>query len=333
VRYSPGFLTLALLALGAIPLLAQPARPGADASSPYVGSTACQGCHEQGYRRFATTKMGKILLEAPRNDTESRGCESCHGPGREHMEAEVASDAARAAGTPSTGPKGSEFIIRFGKNAPLPIGEQSARCLQCHEKGQRLFWKGSNHESRGLGCTTCHQIHPQAQATMTAAEGRYTEPLSGNRLMARNTQMEVCFGCHPMRRAQLQRSSHMPVREGKVTCTNCHNPHGSPNPKLLLTATVNETCYKCHAERRGPFLFEHPPVMENCVTCHDAHGSNNPQLLKVRQPRLCNDCHAVSGHNVAPQLATNRFVFNRSCTNCHSAIHGSNSPAGSRFQR
>src|ERR1019366_1037045 len=122
-RYSPGFLVLALLAGGTIPLFAQPAQPGADAS-PYIGSNACEECHKQGYRRFAPSKMGKIFFEAPRNELESRGCEACHGPGRQHMETERARDAARAAGTTYTGPKSSEFIIRFGKGVPLSMEDQ-----------------------------------------------------------------------------------------------------------------------------------------------------------------------------------------------------------------
>src|ERR1035437_7217616 len=329
VGYCLGVLALALLAGGAVPLFAQPAQQAADAS-PYAGSNACEECHKQYYRKFAISKMAKVFFEAPRNELESRGCEACHGPAREHIATEHARDAARAAGTTYKGPKSSEFIIRFGKDVPLSMEEQSLRCLQCHEKGQRLFWRGSEHESRGMGCPTCHQIHQKPQTTLAAS---FKEPLSGNRLFAKNTQMEVCFECHPMRRAQLQRSSHMPVREGKVTCTNCHNPHGSPNPKLLITTTVNETCYKCLPERRGPFLWEHPPVMENCNNCHDPHGSSNPQLLKVRTPRLCQECHATIGHSSAPQLASARFTFNRACTNCHSQIHGSNSPAGSRFER
>jgi DmsE family decaheme c-type cytochrome len=174
-------------------------------------------------------------------------------------------------------------------------------------------------------------VHQNRPAVTSAAA--FKEPLTVNTSYTKATQMEVGFDCHPMRKAQLQRSSHMPLREGLMTCASCHNPHGSPNPSSLVAATVNQTCYKCHPERRGPFLWEHAPVMENCLTCHEAHGSTKPQLLKVNPPRLCQECHAATGHPSTPQLASSHYVFNRGCTNCHSQIHGSNHPAGSRFQR
>lgn len=299
--------------------------------SQYVGSKTCDECHHQGYRKFALTKMAKVFFDAPRNELEQQGCEACHGPAQAHVDAARKRDQDRAAGITPSGPRSSEFIIRLGKDASTPASDQNARCLQCHERGQRLFWNGSTHESRGLSCVTCHQVHQAAPPTVAAA--RFTEPLTNSRLFAKSTQMEVCFGCHPMRRAQLQRSSHMPMREGQMTCDSCHNPHGSPNPKLLIEASVNETCYKCHPERRGPFAWEHPPVMENCLNCHDAHGSSRPQLLKQSPPRLCQECHAATGHPGQPQIATARYAFNRGCTNCHSQIHGSNHPSGSRFQR
>ena len=137
-----------------------------------------------------------------------------------------------------------------------------------------------------------------------ASESRYGAPLTEH-VGTHKPQPELCLQCHQMRRAQLQRSSHMPYREGKVTCTSCHNPHGSPNPSQLIQSTVNENCYSCHAERRGPFLWEHPPVMENCANCHEPHGSSNPQLLKVRMPRVCDSCHDLeppSDAAAAPQF-------------------------------
>ncbi|MBI4519466.1 MAG: DmsE family decaheme c-type cytochrome, partial [Gemmatimonadetes bacterium] len=236
------------------------------------------------------------------NELEARACEACHGPGEEHV---------RGGGDRTK-------IFRFGKNSPASLAEQNTRCLQCHESGARLHWNGSVHESRNLACVDCHRV-------MT--------PVSPERLLAQPTVAEVCYQCHLLRRAQGQLSSHMPVREGRVTCTDCHNPHGSPTPRLLVENSVNEVCFRCHAERRGPFLWEHPPVTENCLNCHEPHGSMNDNLLRVRAPRLCQRCHIESRHPVTPQLPTQRFAFNRACPNCHSQIHGSNHPAGMRFHR
>ena len=146
---------------------------------------------------------------------------------------------------------------------------------------------------------------------------------------------------------------HMPMREGKMQCTSCHNPHGTPNDKMLLQTSVNQNCYTCHAEKRGPFLFEHAPVREDCVSCHEPHGTNHKRLLAQKLPNLCWNCHLTgSGHfgsgdnlnteqgaRVAPPgaptgypLAGSRFI-EKSCKNCHRNIHGSNSPSGAYFIR
>ncbi len=55
----------------------------------------------------------------------------------------------------------------------------------------------------------------------------------------------------------------MPVREGKLQCSSCHNPHGTITEKLIAENSVNELCYRCHLDKRGPFLGENPPVREN----------------------------------------------------------------------
>ena len=91
------------------------------------------------------------------------------------------------------------------------------------------------------------------------------------------------------------RSSHMPLREGKIACSDCHNPHGSFTEALLKKDSINDVCYTCHAEKRGPFLFEHEPVRENCDNCHDPHGTVNEYSLKLARPRLCFECHSF-GH-------------------------------------
>jgi len=199
------------------------------------------------------------------------------------------------------------------------VAENNAICLGCHDKGDRALWRSSTHETRGLACTNCHSV---------------MKNLTPKHQLAKATEIDTCFQCHKNKRAEIWRSSHMPIREGKMTCSNCHNPHGSFGDSLLKEATSNDNCYKCHAEKRGPFLWEHAPVRENCLNCHDPHGSNNDFLLKISRPRLCQQCHsALVGHPANPRNPSSVYAIGRECQNCHSQHHGSNSPAGARFQR
>ena len=181
---------LLMLFLGAVP-----SQPQSVNERQYIGSEACRVCHQEDFEKFKETKMGKIVLNGPRTDLESRGCESCHGPGLAHVE--------------SRGDK--NLILRFGDHSNVPPEAQEQQCLQCHEKGGRMFWKGSTHESRGLTCVSCHKVMQD-----NVAPSRFTEPLGDMKKTVQPTKMEVCFECHDQRRAQLQRSSHMPFREGKV---------------------------------------------------------------------------------------------------------------------
>lgn len=294
----------------------QPAKPAANsaAAGQYVGSETCVGCHEDQQKRFKNTVMGKVFAH-PRSDMEKLGCESCHGAGKAHVD----------------GGGDKTQIIRFGKDTGSSAEQQNDACISCHNRKAQMFWKGSSHEARGMTCVTCHVTKAEKKNSLMA-ENRFMEQVGNDHEFTKATQTELCLDCHKMKRAQLQRSSHMPFREGKINCSTCHNPHGSPNPKQLLQATANENCLSCHAERRGPFLWEHAPVMENCLTCHEAHGSSNPQLLKTRQPRVCNECHDTARHPSQPHNVNSR-VYNRSCTNCHSQIHGSNHPSGNMYLR
>ncbi|HJV23315.1 MAG TPA: DmsE family decaheme c-type cytochrome [Holophagaceae bacterium] len=226
-------------------------------------------------------------------------CEACHSGGKAHIDSD-----------------GDKSKITSPKN--LPPAESSALCLSCHNDRGRAHWAGSTHDSRKISCITCHTTHPKGA------------PVKG---MLRSPQIELCTTCHLQQKAKLMRSGHMPFREGKVECTSCHNPHGTANDKSLLQASVNEMCYTCHAEKRGPFLWEHPPVRENCLTCHDPHGTIQDNLLRVKPPMLCQQCHASTRHPGQTHVAMERFAFDKGCVNCHSQIHGSVHPSGARFMR
>ena len=287
-------------------------KPAPASPATYLGNEVCKACHTAQFETFSQTMMGKIFLFNARNEKERQACESCHGPGSNHV----------AAG----GGRGVGGLVSFRKDAGESAKVQNEVCLSCHQRGIQTYWDASPHAGRGIACVNCHTI-------MEKTSPKYQLAKVGDKTVFFNkqAQTEVCLQCHLQRKAQLQRSSHMPLREGKITCTDCHNPHGTPNPSQLIQTSVNENCYTCHTERRGPFLFEHPPVFDNCTNCHDPHGSVNERLLKVRVPRLCNECHnSTHGLRNGPNAY---YFFNRSCTNCHSQIHGSNNPSGMFFQR
>lgn len=227
-------------------------------------------------------------------------CEGCHGPGKAHVD----------------GGGDKTKIRRFETLTPQQIDNV---CLKCHEKDQQAHWVGSTHADRGLSCITCHDPHPKG-------------PVMHKHLL-KASEFNLCTKCHLQRKAQLYRSAHMPMLEGKIDCTSCHNPHGNSNPAMLLQPTVNQNCYTCHAEKRGPFLWEHPPVRENCTTCHDPHGSMFNNMLRQRVPILCQECHISSRHPSEPHTGLTKFAFNQGCLNCHPMIHGSNNPSGGMFQR
>lgn len=280
----------------------------------YIGENACLGCHGQENEHFKTSLHAKVFRSNPRNSREALVCEACHGPGAQHAKNSM----------------DRSLIIGFTKNWGTPVDVQNGQCLGCHQGGNRLHWPGSIHAKNELGCADCH--NPM-------------DKVSGSASLVRQGISETCYQCHGQQRAEFRKRSHMPVPEGKMSCTDCHNPHGTVTRPLLKADSANELCYTCHAEKRGPFVFEHAPVRENCLNCHQPHGSNHDKLLQVARPMLCQQCHNATGHvstfynasqtpaGVLAGGAANARSIGRSCQNCHSQIHGSNHPAGFRFQR
>jgi DmsE family decaheme c-type cytochrome len=268
-------------------------------SNEYVGDDACTTCHAQ---TLKGTKHG--VAADPHTPAAQHGCESCHGPGKAHVDDDN---------------KG--HINRFPKMSPR---DASAVCTTCHNKGDHALWAGSTHDSRGLSCITCHSVH---------------SPVVAKAQLKATDQFAMCGTCHRVQVQKTQRTSHMPLREGKMECSSCHNPHGSTNVKLLKVGNyVNETCFACHAEKRGPFLWDHAAGRESCSTCHDPHGSTNDRMLVAKLPMLCQRCHIGTRHpstiydGTSLASRSNRLV-ERGCVNCHQQIHGSNHPAGMTFLR
>jgi DmsE family decaheme c-type cytochrome len=270
----------------------------------YVGDDTCVACHEPEGKRLSTTLHGRAQNVRTPAGNVNQSCETCHGPGKEHSET------------------GDKTKIRvFTAISPRAASEV---CVSCHNRSTHAMWKGSMHDARNLSCVTCHSVH---------------NPKGERAQLKTVTITETCVTCHKTEVAKLQRFGHMPVREGKLECTSCHNPHGSTNVRLLKVGNwVNELCVSCHTEKRGPFLWDHAPVREACNTCHDPHGSNNERMLVAKLPMLCQRCHIGTRHpstiyDGAQLAARSNRLIGRGCVNCHAQIHGSNSPAGNTFLR
>jgi DmsE family decaheme c-type cytochrome len=275
----------------------------ADQSNAYVGEETCLTCHED--KSYKGTRHA--LASIPTSPAATHGCESCHGPGKAH--ADAGGDAA--------------LILNPSKVMPQRASEV---CATCHKRGEHAVWAGSQHDSRNVGCVSCHSVHAP----------------KGPRQLKVATQQQLCASCHRDKIAKLDRSGHMPLREGKMDCTTCHNPHGATNVRLLRKGdSIAEMCTSCHADKRGPFLWEHAPSRDGCATCHDPHGTANERMLVSKPPILCQRCHVATRHPstiydaalIGSGASPSVRIYARSCVTCHSAIHGSNHPSGQRFVR
>ncbi len=269
------------------------------ASDGYIGAETCLRCHDTMVDRFTHTLHGRVFCQ--NTPYYENRCECCHGPGKAHKE------------NPS-----SEAIVTFGKRALSTVKERNGRCLDCHETGREIaMWQGGRHAKQDLACDSCHSAH------------KGYDPV--------DRSPEACYKCHLNIKIDAQKQSRHPIREGKVRCGNCHNPHGSLSDHMLSADHANDLCFKCHAEKRGPFMFEHAPVEENCGTCHTPHGSRHKKLLIQRAPSLCQNCHMDVHTSTRAWDQTAGFkgtrpsshYYGRSCITCHPNVHGSQAPTTS----
>ena len=272
-----------------------------------MGSVACRTCHPDVTSTFFKNPHNKSLVDT-KLPPSAQGCESCHGPGQQHLE--------------NRG--GKTTIKAFSLMQPKQILEN---CLTCHSQTlSRANIQRSSHTAADVVCTSCHSIHKSQ---------------SPKALLA-NRQTELCYSCHTEVRAQFSMPFKHRVNEGFMNCSDCHNPHGgfaptwrtASRPRMMEQALANEEpCLKCHVDKRGPFVFEHAAVRtDGCESCHQPHGSPNARLLKRPSTfAVCLECHngagtGRTGNGVPRQFPGHNMADPRyqNCTTCHVRIHGSN---------
>jgi len=265
----------------------------------------CLDCHEAG----ADSPVHAIFNTA-HSSLQGGGaatCTACHGPSEAH-------DRRGKKAPPD---------VSFGPQWPSAVETRNDSCQACHENGAQLLWDGSAHQQENLACNDCHRAHQPQDLALDEAQSQ-----------------QMCLDCHAQVRAELHLPSRHPIAEGKTACVDCHNPHGGLGDTALHQPTLNDNCFSCHQDKRGPFLWEHPPAAEDCALCHRPHGSVNERLLTARGPALCQQCHAAAFHPSVPYGSeglpggnANQNVLGKNCLNCHSQVHGSNHPSGARLTR
>jgi DmsE family decaheme c-type cytochrome len=284
----PG-VTTAGLAYAASGSKKAPAAAEVKAENPadFVGSDVCATCHAEVAKKFESNPHSKLALT---HGGQGATCESCHGGGKAHVE-------------------GGGDVTKIKQISKLSVKQVDETCLGCHA-GAHPNFERSPHAKGGVGCTGCHSVHA----------GNTEEKL------LKASQPKLCYQCHTDVKPQFSMPFHHKVNEGLVKCTDCHDAHGTFNANnVRSTADQNMICTKCHAETRGPWVFEHAVVKgEGCTGCHTPHGSQNPRLLNVANiNQLCNQCHSpVAADTVHGMSAgsADRPV----CITCHTMIHGSN---------
>jgi len=262
-------------------------------STNFVGADVCAACHADIAKKFSSNPHSRLALM---HGGQAATCESCHGPGKAHVES-----------------GGVTNMLQLSKASAKQVDET---CLGCHAAAHPDFER-SAHGKAGVSCISCHSVH----SSMDEAS------------LLKVAQPKLCYACHTDVKPAFAQPFHHKVDEGLMTCSDCHDAHGTFQDKnLRTTSDQNAICSKCHTETAGPFAFEHPVIKtEGCVSCHSPHGSPNPRLLVTANVNtICLQCHSATNPTAFPNAisplgpAHNQAMQYVSCTSCHTQIHGSN---------
>jgi DmsE family decaheme c-type cytochrome len=257
----------------------------------------CAACHEDLVNAFG--KNAHAAIEKSPAPKVENPCASCHGSGKAHIDA---------------GGDKTKIITFKGK----AFKEYNEQCLTCHKKNHEVNgFSASMHGKQGLDCADCHSVHKAASTTR----------------LLKDKANGLCLSCHTQQKVDFSKPFHHKVKENAIQCVDCHQPHSGIDRRQVKTSfSGQETCFKCHIEKQGPFVFDHPAIqLKGCQGCHEPHGSNNPKMLvRTTMTSLCLECHSRSlvTKNVLSSQPPSFHNLNsptyRNCTTCHVMIHGSN---------
>src|SRR5438270_317688 len=146
-------------------------RPGAIVVTPRPARLLLRRNLPTQFNNFAHTPHAKLANEKSWQG-KVVGCESCHGPGKAHVDV---INAAIDAGTDPTTIKKDDLKIRILKT--MSPKQVSDTCLACHSgREEHNNYRRGEHWRNDVGCTDCHSAHdpdpspPKAQSQNLLSE-------------------------------------------------------------------------------------------------------------------------------------------------------------------
>jgi hypothetical protein len=329
----------------------------ATVSSPgYVGSKACFACHENIYRSFGKTGMGRSMQPVAELDTSHLPLDSTLNIGstgrtlrvyrdqtgwhQSETEPNVFVEDHKLEYAVGAGANGFTFLIQRGSylfQAPLSFYSKTSK------------WDLSpGYESVDLGfsrpapeaCITCHSGRP---IPVARRNGNYREPPFDELAIG----CENCHGpgaahVHSLGRApgSIVDPAKLPARVAEDICMNCHQrgdvrvlqPGKSysdfrPGQSLVQTLAILKVPAENNAQT-GDDLLEHDAAMKasrcfrasggklSCLTCHDPHVERTGPLAVSFYRAKCFTCHT----DTSCRLPLNMRTANKpadDCIGCH----------------
>ncbi|MBI4546326.1 MAG: hypothetical protein HY703_14150 [Gemmatimonadetes bacterium] len=271
--------------------------------------SVCGNCHVGQHGAWKQTAHATAWTSLQESGSAQEVCNACH----------------------TVSEKGNAASGAVGYVATKDARYQDVQCENCHGAG--LAHVQNPDASQPLaafavdtamttGCGECHRDthHPFVEEWSRSAHALPNDHAAPN---------AACASCHEGKtalRAFGETADYLEKQDGKlygITCSVCHDPHGSPNPAQLRFAVntpdpEQNLCIRCHHKRSEP----------DPSTPRGAHSPQGPMLLgeagwrpsnfafdtvkivsthgTTRNPKLCAGCH-VNSFSVTDK-ATGKFV-------------------------